>query len=628
MGATFPRIKTWANEIATNTDLNAEFDNILNNLGPAGVDDYSTSIAQMKLQTSPGALGSESLATALSGELERLRYVIQRMVGSSTTYWYEAPPSTLTDLVASLGSGLPPNRIVSGRTTGNSSQLCALVPSGTTASVTLTASVTPFVYYVGGTQYSITANVTLTGLSLAPAANNTCSFNNTAATGQQWTRFVGMYGTQIDVDGMDSGLTTLVGQTVGLKVGNEHFLAYIKSSTAVTNAWRGAMFNNAGANITSVGISDDAEIKLMKLAWIFANTNSSLAVTYTNPTVSGEQPSSANTGDYWLDLATTAWKTFNSTTWVAANATLIGLTMQDTVACVAARTFDSFKAMSDLNTISLERVSNTVLQATDVGGELSVFGSANRFGNSRPIWDMASDLESGLTESSSYTYFAYMKEDGSSVISDKNPITRRDLQGLYHPGETWRCLGSVKNSSSDHFQTPVRTFANKISPFVLMGETDAYNASAFDVSTGQQLGSMYPTYFVDNYAIDNYTVASGGWQSVISASLTPGIWKLSGVTQVSVTGTASAAAGGCQVRIGFSSTPGTPAVGAGLGERSIVSLYGVNNQSSVWHHNQVIRMTTSDTFHMKWSILGTAGATFAGSHRMWAERIDDLTGMP
>ena len=38
-GATFSRVKTWIAEVLTASDLNAEFDNILNNLLPAGVDD-------------------------------------------------------------------------------------------------------------------------------------------------------------------------------------------------------------------------------------------------------------------------------------------------------------------------------------------------------------------------------------------------------------------------------------------------------------------------------------------------------------------------------------------------------------------------------------------------------------
>ena len=48
-GATFSRAKDWVDqEVLTAADLNAEFNNILNNLDPAGIDDYSLSLSQMQ----------------------------------------------------------------------------------------------------------------------------------------------------------------------------------------------------------------------------------------------------------------------------------------------------------------------------------------------------------------------------------------------------------------------------------------------------------------------------------------------------------------------------------------------------------------------------------------------------
>lgn len=94
MPANFSRLKTWASlEVLTNEDLNDEFDNIINSLSNTTLDDYSTNVAQMQLQTSPGTVGSESLATSLAGELERIRFVIARITGK--TYWYDAPARTL-----------------------------------------------------------------------------------------------------------------------------------------------------------------------------------------------------------------------------------------------------------------------------------------------------------------------------------------------------------------------------------------------------------------------------------------------------------------------------------------------------------------------------------------------------
>lgn len=631
MGATFSRIKNWGLEIVLNTDLNAEFDNILNNLGPAGVDDYSTNTAQMRLQTSPGASGSESLATSLAGELERLRYVIQRMIGSTSTYWYDAPPSTLSDLVAALGTGLPPNRIVSGRTTGNSSQLCALIPNGTSASVTLTASVTPFVYYIGGVQYSITANQTLTGLSLAPTTNNTCSFNNTAASGQQWTKFQGMYGTTLNVSAMGTNILSLIGQVAGLQAGAEQFIAYVNTSLSLTGAWRGALFNSSGTNVTAVGLTHAAEIKLMKLSWIFANTNSSLAVTYSNPVISATQPTSPSTGDYWFDLTSTAWKTFNSTTWVIANATLIGMTMQNTAACVAARTFDSYKAANALNTLSLDRASTAALVARDMGAEVSIFGSTNRFGPSRPSWDISTGLEAGITETLSVTYYAYMKENGSTVMSDKAPLYRRDLYGLYHPNETWRCLGNIYNDSSTNFATYANTFRDVPSANGVFGDITAYfdYSSTKTVSQGHIASLAFPSRFANMIGdVTNYTAASLTYQPFATLSLTAGFWKIIGYASLGWVGTASAAAFS---QLLINTAAGTVATGTTFLHNVVTfGSFGTNSNNNLIMQmpDYYVQVTDATNFIFKGNVANTAAATWNFTGRMIAERLDVEPSVP
>lgn len=76
-------------EEVDNSQLNAEFDNLLNNLRPQGSDDYSTNLTQSRLQTSPA-----TLATTLAGELERLRYQIAQITGQ--TYWDQVPLRSLS----------------------------------------------------------------------------------------------------------------------------------------------------------------------------------------------------------------------------------------------------------------------------------------------------------------------------------------------------------------------------------------------------------------------------------------------------------------------------------------------------------------------------------------------------
>jgi len=62
------------------------------NQGPATYDDYSSSAAQMQTGTDPGEVGTESLPTSLSGELERIRFTIEEFKSAfdpSVAQWYE-----------------------------------------------------------------------------------------------------------------------------------------------------------------------------------------------------------------------------------------------------------------------------------------------------------------------------------------------------------------------------------------------------------------------------------------------------------------------------------------------------------------------------------------------------------
>jgi hypothetical protein len=633
VGATFPRLKNWITEILSNTDLNAEIDNILNNLGPAGIDDYSTNAAQMKLQTSPGSLGSESLATSLAGEVERLRYVIQRIIGTDVSYWYESPPSSITDIISSIGTGgLPTYRIASGRTTGNSSQLCALIPSGTTASLVLSASVTPFVYYIGGNRYEITTNQTISGLSLAPSANNTCSLNETAAAGQQWTKILGQYGAPMEVDGMGSGIVSLVGNIGAFKTGTEYFMAYVNATTALTQAWRGCFFSSAAANIPEVSLSDNAEIKLLKLTWVFANTNGSLAVTYTNPTISAEQPTSPNTGDYWFDMATTAWKTYNSTTWVQANAILIGVSAQDTAACVAARTFDSYNTATSDNNVFLEWVSNTTVQARDMFSQANVFGSQNRFGTTRPTWDITQDLDSGISETTNTNYFFYLKESGNAVISDRAPYYRRDLSGLYHSAETWRCFGWVHNDSSTNFETPVRNFhgTNSAGRF-LMGEIWAYTngtITTVGLTPNNLLSNAFPDQFIQHVNLANaqYTGTSGQAIGVCTISLTPGIWALTAHGRFDASGTAATNA---FMFVADSSVTATGVDTINALNLTVMPYSGAGALCTLQIPNYPVYVTAATSYVLRAGVNSTTGAVHNMlAFRLAATRLDYLNGMP
>ena len=465
MGSTFPRVKIWSSgEDVTHTDLNAEFQNVLDNLTPSGADDHSTNATQMRIQTDPGSVGSESLATSTAGEVERLRYAISRVIGG--TYWYSTPPQSLTQLNALISVGVPQNRIVSGRTRSATDGFPVfLVPDGTAQTVTLKGASTNFNVFINAASYTGTTDVTRTGLALAPAANNTCLVNDSAFVSQVATKYAGstdaLYPT-ITIDTVGSEISALVGKYAAFKKGAEYFVAYVNSATQLTNALRGAFFDSADSPIVRVTLADNDTITLCKLHWIYYKTDGTLTNSTTNPTFSSDSPGSPSSGDYWYDLTNQQWKSYDGASWAAANAHLIGWAICDTSGCKAARSFDFYVASSALNTVTVTKVDNATVRVYDYAAKLSVNGTTFSWDKSRPFWGMAagiggsSDIESGFAEASSTDYWFYVTERGDLQISPERPYDRRtDLLGFYHPYHLWRAVGYATNDGSSNLLDPI-----------------------------------------------------------------------------------------------------------------------------------------------------------------------------
>lgn len=72
----------------TAAERNNEFDNVINNMTPDGVDDASTNLAAMQATVDPSG---GSLATNLRGELQRQRFQLLKL-GSAGGNWYDSLP--------------------------------------------------------------------------------------------------------------------------------------------------------------------------------------------------------------------------------------------------------------------------------------------------------------------------------------------------------------------------------------------------------------------------------------------------------------------------------------------------------------------------------------------------------
>lgn len=451
--ALFSRVKNWVSgDSLLAIDLNAEFDNLISNMIPQSIVGYSATVNQMRTQTDPGESGTESLATSMAGELERLRFALTEIKG--TTYWYQSSTTSLAQLASALGSSSLSNRVSSGLTQSTSSQPIFLKPDGSAATVTLKAASTPLVYSIAGIQYTISTDVSVTSLTVAPGTNNTCVVSDTSVSAQAWTKLLGENGSTITVSAMGSSVSSLIGQIAAFKTANgtaEYVLCRVISTTQLQQVYRGYFFNSSNALMGRQTVNNGDTLTLMKLTWIYATTGLGLTVAYTNPTYSGTAPTSPSTGDYWFDIVNNIWKVYNSTTWVAANATLIGTCIQNGTATVGARSTDFFKSYTDVNTIELFQESATNVRAKNIGGQANVYGTVVSFGQSYPSW-ATSSLDAGVSLTASTFYYVYVTEAGNTVISDIAPFDRRgDLRGFYHPANTYRCLGYVYYNAAPAF---------------------------------------------------------------------------------------------------------------------------------------------------------------------------------
>lgn len=514
MPGQFTRLKTWIlNEDVKSTDLNGEFDNVLNNADAAHLGGYSANASQMRSTKDPGSSGSENLPLSIADELMELRFAINRILGG--TYWYDTPSVSLSAIGTSFNSGTTPiNRISSGRVDANN-QSMALQASGTTATVKLLASSTPMNYYIDGNYKNLTSDVTSATLSTAPTTGNTATLgftsvgnttsgsNVVANTGSMDGIAIGQpisgsgipggttvsaintnpafnsltlsanatatatgvtltfsptataSDTEIPIISAGSAIAALVGQVAVFKQGTEYFLAYVRSSTKLSLCMRGIFFNSSDSNLAGASMAAGATITLMKAVWIFVNASGGISLTYNPPKYAKTSPVSPSIGDYWFNFTDFKWYTYSGT-WNAASATLVGMAVCDSSHCVASRTFEYYKPFARTNSLSLELLDTANIQSSNDGGVVSVMGSVftSKIG-SRFTWNSPNNLDGGGSISSSTTYYAYVKDTGDVVLSTVPPLDRQyDMLGFYHPSKPWRAVGGFTTDSSGNIQTP------------------------------------------------------------------------------------------------------------------------------------------------------------------------------
>src|SRR3990167_936865 len=180
-GANFAWSHSWSDqEVLTASELNAEFDNILNNFDPDGMDDASANATAMQATADPYPGSVESLATSLRGEMQRLRYLLTQITGK--TYWYQDPVIDIATLYTFNRDGWTPAQetwtYLSATTITTASDLSSVLYVGdrikitqTTAKYFVVTGITSSVITVtGGSNYSV-ANAAITTPYFSHAAS-------------------------------------------------------------------------------------------------------------------------------------------------------------------------------------------------------------------------------------------------------------------------------------------------------------------------------------------------------------------------------------------------------------------------------------------------------------------------
>lgn len=350
------------------------------------------------------------------------------------------------------GAGVDSNNaIVSGATRSGSGQPDFLRASGSGASMTILATTTPLQITANASSVTIEADIAVSSLTVAPGSNNTCLVDDGNLADQASSKYTGEDGTSIVVDTMGTEISSRVGEFVCLKSPDgEYMLGFVESTTEINRVYRGFFFDSSGNPVVRGTLANNDALTLMSLGWVFLDANgSTVDVSYTTPIYDATEPSGAASDDYWFDTANKYWNRYDGADWQQVDRMLIGLVVIDGTNCVATRSFDFTKAFSDYNNIQVNVFSATVVRSYEERALVSVYGDEKSFIGVPPAWDIAADLESGLTEASDTTYFLYVTETGDQVISNEKPYNRLgDLKGFYHPYHSWRCVGQAKNNSS------------------------------------------------------------------------------------------------------------------------------------------------------------------------------------
>lgn len=351
---------------------------------------------------------------------------------------------SVLDFTQLVGEG---HRILSGEAS-NSGYPEFLTFIGSTTTGRIFASNTDLVAVINTASVTLSSNIDITGLSVAPSSNNTCLINDASLSGLAATKVFGERGEPLTVDSIGSEISSLNGTVQAFKKGSEYFFAYIDSSNN-----RLFPFKRGIASSDREALSDNDTITLLQANYIFLDADGLNTYTTTlYPTFEPSDPS-GTTNQWYFDTTNKRWRRYSGS-WANINAHFLGTVISDDTACVAADPADFSLSWGSQNEGQLYKVDDSKIRvdvkAINVAGVNHI---DNKYGQVIDL-SVSGDRESGVTESSSTRYYIYADKNLKFRFSDKAPRPFDSRLGQYHPSEYWRYVGYVDNDSSSNLEDP------------------------------------------------------------------------------------------------------------------------------------------------------------------------------
>lgn len=344
------------------------------------------------------------------------------------------------------------NRIVSGAVQTLSSFPAFLTPVGGAATGRILGATTPLVLVINTTAVTISTNLDVTGLTLAPSTGATCLVNDTALAGQTSSKTLGERGEALTIDTIGAEITARDGSIQAFKKGSEYFLARINASDNKLYPFLRGICRSSRETL-----ADNDTITLVSANWLFVDADGT--TTYKTPifpTYEDADPASPASNQWYFSLDTLRWRRYNGS-WANMDALLLGLVICDSSQAVAAHAADfDYRWESDC-VGRFEIVDDDTLRV--IVARLGVADERFRIadqGQGQTIQLSASgDRESGVTETGSTRYYVYADEKLKLRFSTTAPRMPDRRGGMYHPREYWRHLGYVENDGSSNLSAAV-----------------------------------------------------------------------------------------------------------------------------------------------------------------------------